>query len=116
MRKPPISKIIITPPGDTGTTQKEGNGESNENSSLLCVITGNNFVLFRSCFQVKDSPTFRLHVFELGDLYLFGSTQFFTPYGGFLLITLLLGMLHCFFFQDSKGYRFLDVCAKVFAE
>ena len=34
MRKPPISKIIITPPDDTGTTQKEGNRESNEKDEI----------------------------------------------------------------------------------
>ena len=31
-----------------------------------------------------------------------GSAQFFTPYRGFLLITLLVGMLYCLFFQGLK--------------
>ena len=30
MRKPPIPKIIITPPNNTGRTQKENISESNE--------------------------------------------------------------------------------------
>ena len=51
-------------------------------------------------------------VFEIRDHLLFGSTHFFTPYGGFLLKTLLLGMLHCLFFQGLKGHRFLDVSVK----
>ena len=34
MRKPPIPKIIITPPDDTGTTQKENNSESNEKDEI----------------------------------------------------------------------------------
>ena len=37
---------------------------------------------------------------------------FHPPYGGFPLIALLLGMLYCLFFQDLKGHRFLDVCAR----
>ena len=40
--------------------------------------------------------------FELGDLELFGSTQFSTHYRGFLLTTLLLEMLHCLFFKSSE--------------
>ena len=52
------------------------------------------------------------HVFELGHLQLLGSPQFFTLCGGFSLITLRLGMLHCLFFQGLKDHRFLDVCAK----
>ena len=46
---------------------------------------------------------------------LLGSTQFFCPYRGFLLITLLPGMLYFIFFQDLKNHRFLDVCAKFLA-
>ena len=34
MRKPLIPKIIITPPDDTGTTQKENNSESNEKDEI----------------------------------------------------------------------------------
>ena len=34
MRKPPIPKIIITPPDDTGTAQKENNSESNEKDEI----------------------------------------------------------------------------------
>ena len=41
-----------------------------------------------------------------------GNTQFFNPYDGIPLITLLLGMLHYLFFEGLKGHRFLDVCAK----
>ena len=33
----------------------------------------------------------------------FGKYSVFTPYGGFPLITLLLGMLHCLFFQAWKA-------------
>ena len=51
-------------------------------------------------------------VLELGGLQLLVSTQFFTPHGGFPLITLLLGVLHCLFIQGLKDHRFLDVCAK----
>ena len=51
-------------------------------------------------------------VFELRDLQLLGSTKFFTPYRSFPLITLLLGILYCFFFQGRKGHGFLDICAK----
>ena len=46
---------------------------------------------------------------------LLGSTQFFCPYRGFLLITLPPGMLYFIFFQDLKNHRFLDVCAKFLA-
>ena len=52
------------------------------------------------------------HIFELGDLQLLGSSQFFTRHRGFPLITFLLGMLYCSFFQGLKDHRFLDVCAK----
>ena len=52
------------------------------------------------------------HVFELVDLQLLGNTQIFTLYRGLPLITLLLVMLYCLFFQDLKGHKFLDVCAK----
>ena len=34
MRKPPIPKIIITPPDDTGTTQTENNSQSNEKDEI----------------------------------------------------------------------------------
>ena len=34
MRKHPIPKIIITPPDDTGTTQKEINSESNKKDEI----------------------------------------------------------------------------------
>ena len=34
MRKPPIPKIIITPPDNTGRTQKENNSESNEKDEI----------------------------------------------------------------------------------
>ena len=34
MRKPPVPKIIVTPPDDTGTTQKESNSESNEKDEI----------------------------------------------------------------------------------
>ena len=34
MRKPPIPKIIITPPNNTGRTQKENNSESNEKGEI----------------------------------------------------------------------------------
>ena len=34
MRKPPIPKIIITPPDNTGTAQKENNSESNEKDEI----------------------------------------------------------------------------------
>ena len=44
-----------------------------------------------------------------------GSTQFFTPHGRFPLIALLLGMLHCLFFQDLKDHRFLDRCVKFYS-
>ena len=54
------------------------------------------------------------HVFELADLQLLGSTQFFTPYGDFPLITFFLGKLHCLFFQGLRSHRFLDACAKFF--
>ena len=53
------------------------------------------------------------HVFELGDLQLLGSTQFFTLSGGFPLITLLLGMLHWFFFMAWKNIDSL-VCVSNF--
>ena len=49
---------------------------------------------------------------QLGDLKILGSTEFFTPHGGFPLITLSLGILHCLLFQDLKDCRFLDVFAK----
>ena len=34
MRKPPVPKIIVTPPDDTGKTQKESNSESNEKDEI----------------------------------------------------------------------------------
>ena len=34
LRKPSIPKIIITPPDDTGTTQKENNSESNDKDEI----------------------------------------------------------------------------------
>ena len=34
MRKPPIPKIIITPPDDTGTKQKENNSQTNEKDEI----------------------------------------------------------------------------------
>ena len=40
------------------------------------------------------------------------SAQFFTPDRGFLLITLLLGMLYYLFFQVLIDHRFHDVWAK----
>ena len=52
------------------------------------------------------------HVFELGDLQLLESTQFFTPDSGFLLITLLLEMLYGLSFQGTRGHRFLDMWVK----
>ena len=38
MRKPPIPKIIITPPDETSTTQKENNSESNEKDEIWIVL------------------------------------------------------------------------------
>ena len=55
------------------------------------------------------------HVFELGDLQFLGSTQIFTPYGGFPLIALLPGMLNYLLFQGLKDHILLDVCVKFFA-
>ena len=52
-------------------------------------------------------PTF----FESVDLQLLENTQFFIPDRGFLLISLILGMFHCLFFQGLKNHRFLQVCA-----
>ena len=43
------------------------------------------------------------HVFELGDLQLLGSTQFFNPCRGFPLITFPLGMLYCLFLRAWKA-------------
>ena len=34
MRKPPMRKILITPPDDTGTPQKENNSKSNEKDEI----------------------------------------------------------------------------------
>ena len=34
MRKPPIRKIIITPPDDTSTPQKVNNSKSNEKDEI----------------------------------------------------------------------------------
>ena len=34
MRKPPIRKIIITPPDDIGTPQKVNNSKSNEKDEI----------------------------------------------------------------------------------
>ena len=34
MRKPPIRKIIITPPDDTGIPQKVNNSKSNEKDEI----------------------------------------------------------------------------------
>ena len=34
MRKPPVPNIIVTPPDDTGKTQKESNSESNEKDEI----------------------------------------------------------------------------------
>ena len=52
------------------------------------------------------------HVFELVDLQLLENTQFFTPDWGFLLITLLLGMLYCLFLQGltcAPNFVFSDI-------
>ena len=43
-----------------------------------------------------------------------GSIQFFTLYGGFPLIALVLRMLQYLFFQRLKYNRFLDVSAEFF--
>ena len=98
-------------------------------------------MLFRTWFQVQDFPKVWIdkletypqvisneifdripnilwicfHVSELEDLQFFGSTFFFTLYGGFLLITLLTGMLHCSFLQGLKDHTLLNVCAKFLA-
>ena len=56
------------------------------------------------------------HTFELGELQLLGSTQFFTPYVGFPLLTLLLGMLHCLFFQDLKDGQVISTETAEIAE
>ena len=34
MRKPPIPKIIVKPPDETGTAQKENDSESNEKDEI----------------------------------------------------------------------------------
>ena len=103
---------------------------------IMLSYAGSNIVVFRSCF--RGTPPFLVatleifpqlnsnefsdcipniewiwsHVFQLGDLQLLESTQFFTPDSGFPQIILLLGMLYCSIFQGLKGHRFLDTCSK----
>ena len=48
-----------------------------------------------------------MDIFKLGDLQLLGSTQFFTSYRDFPLITLLLATLYCLFFKAWKAIESL---------